>query len=92
VLYALVALGVVASTEGAVLWYLWTHYRKLQDDAAVSSAVASGLQTQLSSAYGDLAAARAALAKQNDLEAKADAKAVAGNPDLDAALARVNGL
>jgi hypothetical protein len=78
--------------EGGGLWYFWTRYRALQDDAAVSSAVAGGLQLQLTSAYDDLASARAELAKQNDLEAKTDAKVIAASPDLDAALARVNGL
>lgn len=90
--YALVGLALVVLGESGGLWYLWTQYRTLQDVAAVNSAVARGLQSQLSSAYADLASARAVLAKQNDLEAKSDAKVVTSNPDLDAALARVNGL
>lgn len=90
--YVLASLGVLALAEGAGLWYLWTRYRALQDDAAVANAVASGLSAQLTGAYDDLASARAALAKQNDLEAKTDAKTVADNPDLAAALVRINGL
>lgn len=91
-LYVLVGLSAAALGEGALVWYLWTRYRAVQDDAAVANAVAGGLHSQLSSAYNDLASARAVLAKQNDLEAKADAKVVTANPDLDAALSRVNGL
>lgn len=90
--YALVGLAVIALSEGGGLLCLWTRYRALQDEAAVSTAVAGGLMIQLASAYGDLAAARAALAKQNDLEAKSDVTVVSTNPDLDAALGRINGL
>lgn len=90
--YALAVLGVLVASEGGALLYLWKRYRALQDDAAVSSAVASGLQSQLGTAYDDLASARAVLAKQNDLEAKSDVKVVASNPDLDAALSRINSL
>ena len=92
VLYALLAISVVALGEGGALWYLWRRWRSAQDEVAVAGAVSSGLQVQLSSAYEDLAAARQALAKQNAVEAQHDATVVAAAPALADALARINGL
>lgn len=91
-LYVGAALSVLVLAEAAALWYLWSRYRTLQDKAAVADSVAEGLQAQLAAAYRDLAAAREALVKQNDLEAKHDEALVTANPGLDAALDRINGL
>lgn len=91
-LYALVSLGVVALAEAGILAYLWMKYRIVAADGAVANAVVSGLSDQLTTVYGDLSQARAALAKRNDSEAKTDGQIIANNPDLDAALGRVNGM
>lgn len=90
--YVLVALSVVALSEAAGVWYLWSRWRSAQVGADASALAANASAAAMTTAFQDLALARGALAKQNDLEAKADAKTVATHPELAAAIDRANGL
>lgn len=92
-MYVLLAvLGALALGEAGLVWWVWRKYRTAQDSSDVADSMVSGFTEQLMSTYNDLAEARRALVAQNDLEAKTDAKTVSVNPDLDAAIARINGL
>lgn len=91
-LYALVGLVLIVLGEAGALYYLWMKYRAAQSSADVISAAAAATTVQLSAAYKDLTEARAALAKQDAVEAKNDAKVVETAPGLADAIARVNGL
>lgn len=88
--YALVSLAaaLVLGSE----WYLLSKYREARDALSVASAAGNAVVSALRTANADLMAAREALARQNDLEAKTDARTVAGNPGLADAVARFNGL
>jgi hypothetical protein len=91
-LYVLLGLGALVLAEGAGLWLLRRKLEAVRDDAAVAKVAALGAADAMKTAFDDLAAARSALAKQNDLENHNDAQTVQAAPDLDDALTRIGGL